>query len=251
MGDFFVEVKKPSEKATEALYQTLSLSAKAIEKLVKGHTMRPGGEVKLSSGRDTSTSNHASRTRRGRWHFSPTRSLRRERLARVGHFQQRRVWSIATGNLLTLSKRQLADCITVDSACNDELMNNGFAFAVKNAQRPVTVTVVSQPRALARPRIATLSSLREVSRGYRGVSNDSEQALMSAVAQQQHDRLGGDSLQDCAVFSRVTRVACADYVSDDRAKANSLTGTVPGGDVYVVLNDVLASLKMRTVAAKP
>ena len=53
------------------------------------------------------------------------------------------------------------------------------------------------------------------------------------------------------VFSRVTRVACAGYVSDDRAKANSLTGTVSGGDVYVVLNDVLASLKMRTVAAKP
>ena len=31
IGDFFVEVKKPSEKATEASYQTLSLSAKAIE----------------------------------------------------------------------------------------------------------------------------------------------------------------------------------------------------------------------------
>ena len=25
------------------------------------------------------------------------------------------------------------DCVTVDSACNGELMNNGFAFAVKNA----------------------------------------------------------------------------------------------------------------------
>ena len=31
IGDFFVEVKKLSEKATETLYQTLSLSAKAIE----------------------------------------------------------------------------------------------------------------------------------------------------------------------------------------------------------------------------
>ena len=30
-GIFFVEMKKPSEKAAEALYQTLSLSAKAIE----------------------------------------------------------------------------------------------------------------------------------------------------------------------------------------------------------------------------
>ena len=35
MGDFFVEVKKPSEKAN----QTLSLSAKAIENLVKGDTV--------------------------------------------------------------------------------------------------------------------------------------------------------------------------------------------------------------------
>ena len=29
------------------------------------------------------------------------------------------------------------------------------------------------------------------------------------------------------------------------------TGTIPGGDAFVVLNDVLASLKMRTAAAKP
>ena len=39
MGDFFVEVKKPSKKVTEALYQTLSLSAKAIENLAKGNMM--------------------------------------------------------------------------------------------------------------------------------------------------------------------------------------------------------------------
>ena len=44
---------------------------------------------------------------------------------------------------------------------------------------------------------------------------------MSAVAQQ-HDRFGGDSLQDYVVFNRVTRVACAGYVSDDTAKANFL-----------------------------
>ena len=70
-------------------------------------------------------------------------------------------WSIAFGNLLTLSEQQLVNCITVDSACNGELTNNGFVFAVKNAM----CTEVSQPRAIARLRIATLSSLREVSRG--------------------------------------------------------------------------------------
>ena len=33
------------------------------------------------------------------------------------------------------------------------------------------------------------------------------------------------------VFSRVTRVACAGYMSDDRAKANSLTTLADGGSV--------------------
>ena len=49
IGDFFVDVKKSSEKATETLYQTLSLSAKAIENLVKGDMMWPDGEVKWLS----------------------------------------------------------------------------------------------------------------------------------------------------------------------------------------------------------
>ena len=43
------------------------------------------------------------------------------------------VWSIATGNLLTLSEQQLVDCITVDSGCNGTLTINGFIFAAKNA----------------------------------------------------------------------------------------------------------------------
>ena len=44
----------------------------------------------------------------------------------------------------TLSEQQLVDCITVDSACNDELTNNSFAFDKKRmprARRPVTVTL--------------------------------------------------------------------------------------------------------------
>ena len=40
-------------------------------------------------------------------------------------------WSIATGNLLTLSEQQLVDGVTVDSGCNRTLANNGFAFAAK------------------------------------------------------------------------------------------------------------------------
>ena len=42
-------MKKPSEKATEGLYQTLSLSAKAVENLAKGEMIWPDREVKLSS----------------------------------------------------------------------------------------------------------------------------------------------------------------------------------------------------------
>ena len=59
---------------------------------------------------------------------------------------------------------------------------------------------------------------------------------MSAVAQQ-HDRLGGVSLQDYVVFNRVTRVACAGCVSDDRVKANSLTTLADGGNVEGLKSD--------------
>ena len=122
--------------------------------------------------------------------------------------------SIATGNLLTLSK------------CTCELMNNGFVLAAKNA----ICTEANYSYTCLATKGTCKAPLMEVLRGYRGVPTDSEQALMSAVAQQ-HDRLGGDSLQDYVVFNRVTRVGCAGYVSDDRAKANSLTTLADGGNV--------------------
>ena len=164
---------------------------------------------------------------------------------------------VQDGSFTTTSFRepisQRVDGDTVDLGCHDELMNNGFAFAVKNA----TCTEANHSYSCLTTEGTCKASYCnvELAQGsvteYRSVSNDSEQALISAVAQQQHDRLGGDSLQDYAVFNRVTRVVGAGYVSDVRAKANSLTGTVPGRDVCVVLNDVLATLKMRTIAAKP
>ena len=45
------------------------------------------------------------------------------------------------------------------------------------------------------------------------------------------NRLGGHSLLDCVVFSRVTRAACTRYVLDDRAKVNSLAALADGGSV--------------------
>ena len=73
------------------------------------------------------------------------------------------------------------DSDTVDPGGDGELMDNAFVFAKKRtpcARRPVTVTLVSQPRALARLPIATLSS------GYKDVSSESKQTLMTTVAQQ-------------------------------------------------------------------
>ena len=84
------------------------------------------------------------------------------------------------------------------------------------AQRLITVTIVSQSRALG-PAHGSVTR-------YRDIPTDSEQALIWAVAQQ-HDRLGGNSLLDCVVFNRVTREACAGHVSDDRhSRFNNLAG---------------------------
>ena len=72
--------------------------------------------------------------------------------------------SIATGSLLTLSKQQPVDGITVDSACISELMNNGFAFAAKN----VICTEANYSYICFATKgtcKASLSSLMEVSRG--------------------------------------------------------------------------------------
>ena len=48
-------------------------------------------------------------------------------------------WSIATGNLLLLSERQLVNYDVVDSGWNGELMHNAFTFAKKSARCTETV----------------------------------------------------------------------------------------------------------------
>ena len=80
-------------------------------------------------------------------------------------------------NVPTLSEQQHVDSDTVDPGGNGELMDNAFVFAKKRtpcARRPVTVTLVSQPRALARLPIATLSSLRIQGRVFRKQANSND-----------------------------------------------------------------------------
>ena len=110
-------------------------------------------------------------------------------------------------------------------------MDNGFVFTVKNAMCTEASHSYSclATKGTCKASICNVEFAQGSVTGHKGVS-DSEQALMSAVAHQ-HDRLGGNSLLDCVVFSRVTRAACARYVSGDRAKANFLTALADGGSV--------------------
>ena len=130
----------------------------------------------------------------------------------------------------------LVDCNS--SACNGELTNNGFVFAVKNAM----CTEANRSYSCLATEGTCKTSYCNVAlphgsvTGYRGASNDSEQALMSAVGQQ-HDRFVVILFRIAWVFSRVTRVACAGHVSDDRVKANSLTPFADGGSVEGSRND--------------
>ena len=79
-----------------------------------------------------------------------------------------------------LERTAARELFTVDSACNGDLMKNGFVLAAKNT----ICTEASHSYAC----LATEGTCMEVQIAwkYRDVPTDSEQTLMSAVAQQ-HD----------------------------------------------------------------
>merc|ERR1712012_818369 len=81
-------------------------------------------------------------------------------------------WALSTGNLVSLSEQQFVDCDTTSSGCNGGLMDYAFAFAEQNA----ICTEKSYRCTVGIPQGGVV--------GYTDVSRDSEQALMSAVAQQ-------------------------------------------------------------------
>ena len=82
------------------------------------------------------------------------------------------------------SDQQLVDCVTVDSGCNGELTNNGFAFHKKSAMRTETSYSYTATQGTDTTSSCIVEIAQESSTGYKGVSTDREQAPMSGVAQQ-------------------------------------------------------------------
>merc|ERR1711972_149018 len=93
-------------------------------------------------------------------------------------------WEIATGQLVSLSEQQFVDCDKVDQGCNGGLMDNAFKFAEDHA-----VCTEASYRYTGRGGQCKSSSCavgipKGSVTGFKDVSADSEQAMMSALNQQ-------------------------------------------------------------------
>merc|ERR1712187_129461 len=105
------------------------------------------------------------------WSFSTTGSLEG-------------AWEIASGNLVTLSEQQFVDCDKTDNGCSGGLMDNAFQYAEQNA----LCTEDSYPYKAASGTCKASSCTVGIQKGgvvgYKDVSADSEQAMMSALNKQ-------------------------------------------------------------------
>merc|ERR1712135_52248 len=97
----------------------------------------------------------------------------------------------------------------VDSGCNGGLMDNGFAFAEKNAMCTEDSYSYTARKGTCKASSCTVGLSQGSVTGYKDVSTDSEQALMSAVAQQPVSiAIGADQSSFQSYSSGVLTASC-------------------------------------------
>jgi len=105
------------------------------------------------------------------WSFSTTGSLEG-------------AWEIATGKLVSLSEQQFVDCDTKDNGCSGGLMDTAFQYAEANALCTEDSYAYSAKAGTCKASECTVGIPKGAVTGFKDVSADSEQALMSALNQQ-------------------------------------------------------------------
>jgi len=105
------------------------------------------------------------------WSFSTTGSLEG-------------AWKLAGNSLTSLSEQQFVDCDKVDQGCNGGLMDHAFQFAEKNAICTESSYPYKGRGGTCEASSCTVGIPSGDVKGYKDVTSDSEQALMSAVQQQ-------------------------------------------------------------------
>lgn len=105
------------------------------------------------------------------WSFSTTGSLEG-------------AWEIASGKLVSLSEQQFVDCDKKDSGCNGGLMDTAFKFAEQNALCTESSYPYKAKGGSCKASSCTTGIAKGGVTGFKDVSANSEQAMMSALNQQ-------------------------------------------------------------------
>jgi len=105
------------------------------------------------------------------WSFSTTGSLEG-------------AWEIAGNPLTSFSEQQFVDCDKVDQGCNGGLMDNAFKFAEQNAICTEDSYPYKAVGGTCKASSCTTGLPKGSVTGFKDVTTDNEQAMMSALAQQ-------------------------------------------------------------------